>query len=75
MQTISSFDWEKGIWTANQTASDSRKAATKVCIAGDWAPIRLFKDIMETRPDSVYGDLLPILRAADLSIVNLESFE
>ena len=73
MPTISSFDWEKGTWTADQTALDSRKTTTKVCIAGDWAPIRLFKDIMETHPESVYGDLMPILRSADLSIVNLES--
>ncbi len=73
MPTISSFDWEKGSWTSDTTASHSNKATVKVCIAGDWAPIRVFKDIMETRPESVYGDLLPILRAADLSIVNLES--
>jgi len=73
MPTISSFDWKKGAWAAEQTLSDSKAADTKICIAGDWAPIRLFKDIMETSPDSVYGDLLPILRSADLSIVNLES--
>ncbi|MCD4718245.1 MAG: CapA family protein [Desulfobacula sp.] len=45
----------------------------KICIAGDWAPIRVFKKIMDTRPESIYGDLLPILRSVDLSIVNLES--
>ncbi len=73
MPAISSFDWEKGTWTADQTALDSRKTATKICITGDWAPIRKFKEIMETCPELIYGDLLPILRSADLSIVNLES--
>lgn len=73
MPTISIFDWEKGSWTPDKTASHSNRVAAKVCIAGDWAPIRVFKKIMATHPESVYGDLLPILRAADLSIVNLES--
>jgi len=73
MPTISSFDWEKGSWAAGQSGSDSKQADTRICIAGDWAPIRVFKEIMETRPESIYGDLLPILRSADLSIANLES--
>ena len=73
MPNISSFDWEKGSWTAGLTDSNNKKACAKICIAGDWAPIRAFKEIMETWLESVYGDLLPILRAADLSIVNLES--
>jgi len=73
MPTISSFDWEKGSWKADKTFSNSENASVKICIAGDWAPIRVFKEIMDTRPESVYGDLLPILRSADLSIVNLES--
>jgi len=73
MPTISSFDWGKGSWTDTTTGSYSQKPTAKVCIAGDWAPIRVFKKIMETRPESIYGDLLSILRSADLSIVNLES--
>ncbi len=73
MPTISSFDWEKGAWAAEQTTSDTGKEVIKISIAGDWAPIRMFKEIMETSPESVYGDLLPILRSTDLSIANLES--
>ncbi|MBT7259786.1 MAG: CapA family protein [Desulfobacula sp.] len=73
MPSSLSFDWEKGTWKATQTALDSRKSATNICVAGDWAPIRVFKKIMETLPESVYGDLLPILKSADLSIANLES--
>ena len=73
MPAISSFNWENGYWTAGTKTGHSKKTAANICIAGDWAPIRIFKKIMETRPESVYGDLLPILRSADLSIVNLES--
>ena len=73
MPTISSFNWEKGSWTADLTAPHSHKTTTKVCIAGDLAPIRAFKEIIDTNPESIYGDLMPILRKADLSIVNLES--
>ncbi|MCK5695741.1 MAG: CapA family protein [Desulfobacula sp.] len=73
MPTISSFDWEKGCWAADTITEHSKKATAKVCISGDWAPIRAFKEIMETRPESVYGDLMSILKSADLSIVNLES--
>jgi hypothetical protein len=73
MPATSSFNWEKGCWTTDKTASPSQQATAKICIAGDWAPIRAFKAIMETNPESIYGDLLPLLRSADLSIVNLES--
>jgi poly-gamma-glutamate synthesis protein (capsule biosynthesis protein) len=73
MPILSSFDWEKGTWTAKDSDTHLEKAFAKICIAGDWAPIRVFKDIMEARPESIYGDLLPILRSADLSIVNLEA--
>ncbi len=41
-------------------------------IASDWAPIRAFEPIMRSRPEAIYGDLLPILRGADLRVVNLE---
>ncbi len=72
MLTLSSFDWDNGTWAAGQSSFESINPCTNICIAGDWAPIRLFKTIMETRPESVYGDLLPILKSADLSIANLE---
>jgi len=43
-----------------------------VLIAADWAPIRAFDAIVREDPESVYGDLLPVLRRADLRIVNCE---
>lgn len=41
-------------------------------VAGDWAPIRAFDSIVRDVPEAVYGDLLPVLRDADLRIVNCE---
>jgi poly-gamma-glutamate synthesis protein (capsule biosynthesis protein) len=43
-----------------------------VLIASDWAPIRAFEPVIRKTPESIYGDLLPILRRADLRIVNCE---
>jgi poly-gamma-glutamate synthesis protein (capsule biosynthesis protein) len=43
-----------------------------ILIASDWAPIRAFERIISRRPEAVYGDMLPTLRAADLRIVNCE---
>src|SRR5512142_605310 len=43
-----------------------------VLVASDWAPIGAFDGPMRTMPESVYGELLPELRAADLRIVNCE---
>ncbi len=67
MLSLDSFNWEKGFW------SSGKPPEATVCIAGDWAPIRHFKGIIETHPASVYGDLLPLIRSADLSLVNLEA--
>ena len=80
--SVSSFDWEKGTWrdskTSDRTRLKAEGASTEdahctLCIAGDWAPIRAFQGIIEENPESIYGDLLPVLRSADLSIVNLEA--
>jgi poly-gamma-glutamate capsule biosynthesis protein CapA/YwtB (metallophosphatase superfamily) len=43
-----------------------------VLVAADWAPIRAFEPLVRFHPEAVYGDLLPVLRAADLRIVNCE---
>ncbi|OGD14034.1 MAG: hypothetical protein A2V76_00195 [Candidatus Aminicenantes bacterium RBG_16_63_14] len=43
-----------------------------IAIAGDWAPIRALEPVVRSSPDSVYGDMLPALRSADLRIVNCE---
>jgi poly-gamma-glutamate synthesis protein (capsule biosynthesis protein) len=45
---------------------------TRILIAADWAPIRALEPVIARDPDTVYGNMLPILRAADLRIVNCE---
>ena len=45
----------------------------KIIFGSDFAPIRKFAPLMAETPEAVYGDLLPLLRAADRRIVNLES--
>ncbi|MCX6545244.1 MAG: CapA family protein [Acidobacteria bacterium] len=41
-------------------------------MASDWAPIRAFDSLVREDPEAAYGDLLPVLRQADLRIVNCE---
>lgn len=50
----------------------TRRPRATVVVAGDWAPIRAFDAVVRDTPDAVYGDLLPVLRGADLRIVNCE---
>ena len=51
----------------------SEEIAASLIVAGDWAPIRAFAPIMAGEPEAIYGDLLPILRSADLRVVNVEA--
>ena len=67
-QTPHDFDWHKGTWNSGRTD----EVAATVVITADWAPIRRFSSVIETDPTAVYGDLLPVLRQADLRITNLE---
>ena len=53
--------------------SRAKRSAATVLVASDWAPIRAFEPIVRNAPESVYGDILPVLRRADLRIVNCES--
>lgn len=48
------------------------RSAISIVIASDWAPIRALEPVVRTAPDSVYGDMLPVLRGADLRVVNCE---
>jgi poly-gamma-glutamate capsule biosynthesis protein CapA/YwtB (metallophosphatase superfamily) len=49
-----------------------RPTEISILIASDWAPIRAFEPVVRESPEAVYGDLLPVLRGADLRIVNCE---
>ena len=61
-------DWNSGKWRS----SDKKDVTAEILITGDWAPIRLFAPIIAEDPEEIYGDLLPVLRQADLRITNLE---
>ena len=52
--------------------SRAKSSPATVLVASDWAPIRAFEPIIRDAPESIYGDLLPVLRRADLRIVNCE---
>lgn len=61
------INFKMGTW------SSGHKARGNIVIAGDWAPIRKFAVLIQKNPESLYGDLLPRLKGADLSLVNLEA--
>ncbi len=52
--------------------SGRSKDALSIVVAADWAPIRALEPVVSRAPEAVYGDLLPVLRGADLRIVNCE---
>lgn len=61
----------------HHTSTRPRRAGSKsngisIVIASDWAPIRALEPVVRSSPASVYGDMLPVLRGADLRIVNCE---
>jgi poly-gamma-glutamate synthesis protein (capsule biosynthesis protein) len=65
---ITDFDWHTGTWDSGRTHGRIR-----ICIAGDWAPIRAFEPLMATDPAAVYGDLLTPIQTADIKLFNLET--
>jgi poly-gamma-glutamate synthesis protein (capsule biosynthesis protein) len=58
--------------TAAAGSSRAGTSSARVLVASDWAPIRAFDPIVRDNPESIYGDLLPVLRRADVRIVNCE---
>jgi poly-gamma-glutamate capsule biosynthesis protein CapA/YwtB (metallophosphatase superfamily) len=68
MAMIPDFNWTEGTWDCRRNLDRIR-----LCIAGDWAPIRNFAPIMAQDPAAVYGDLFDSLNKADLKIFNLEA--
>jgi poly-gamma-glutamate capsule biosynthesis protein CapA/YwtB (metallophosphatase superfamily) len=51
---------------------EGRSRPLSIIIASDWAPIRALEPAIRRDPATIYGDTLPVLRAADLRIVNCE---
>jgi len=69
MPNTNRFNFQTGSWSQDAGPTD---AATLV-IAGDWAPIRAFAPLIESDPQAIYGDVLPLLQEADLTLVNMEA--
>ncbi|WP_320042411.1 CapA family protein [uncultured Desulfobacter sp.] len=63
------FNFQTGSWSRETGPTN----AMTLIIAGDWAPIRAFAPLIESDPQTIYGDVLPVLQAADRTIVNLEA--
>jgi poly-gamma-glutamate capsule biosynthesis protein CapA/YwtB (metallophosphatase superfamily) len=59
--------------SARRLTSRRSAAQATVLVTSDWAPIRAFEPIVRDTPEAIYGDLLPVLRRADLRVVNCES--
>ena len=57
---------------ASSARAHAKGSPATVLVASDWAPIRAFEPIIRDAPESIYGDLLPVLRRANLRIVNCE---
>ena len=69
MQGKEVFNFQTGSWFRQ----DAAPGDMSLIIAGDWAPIRAFAPLIESDPQAIYGDLLPLLGDADATLVNLEA--
>jgi poly-gamma-glutamate synthesis protein (capsule biosynthesis protein) len=63
------MDWTRGIWRKSPAAADEGR----LVICGDWVPLREHAALAASDPATLYGDLLPRLRAADARVLNLET--
>ncbi|WP_020589748.1 CapA family protein [Desulfobacter curvatus] len=69
MPDTNPFNFQSGSWSGDAGPTD----AASLIITGDWAPIRAFAPLIESDPQAIYGDVLPVLQDADLTVVNLEA--
>ncbi len=64
------LDWTTG--ELQNTDLEDNSVPWSIVIAGDWAPMGSHIQALIEDPTGFYGDFLPVLRDADLSIVNVE---
>jgi len=62
-------DWQKGVF---ETGLAGDGPDWRMTVAGDWAPIRDHEQHMLASPEGIYGNLLPVLRGADVRVANFE---
>jgi poly-gamma-glutamate synthesis protein (capsule biosynthesis protein) len=65
------FDWSAGQIRFSISPESDQTREWSVVICGDWAPLREQAQTIKD-PARFYSDLLPILKEADLAVVNLE---
>lgn len=65
------IDWKTGRIVV--TSAEMTGPSWSLVSAGDWAALYGFQEQMLSDPCAPYGDLLPVIRDADLAIVNLET--
>jgi len=58
--------------SARPSPAQGEGSRISIVLAGDWAPIRALEPVVRKAHDSGLGDMLPVLRGADLRIVNCE---
>lgn len=67
---MSSIDWQNGQYTVPGT--DPSAPSFRVTVTADWGALWDYETLMQEDSLAVYGDLLPIFRASDLNLVNVE---
>jgi hypothetical protein len=63
------INWKQGTWERDQ----EKMPTHQILVAGDFYPRRNLEQLSIHNPAALYDDLLPILKSADLRIVNLEA--
>lgn len=66
------IDWNMGKITIS-TTPEAFGSPWSLIAAGDWAAVGGFAEEMLRDPEAPYGDLLSLIRQADLAMVNLET--
>jgi poly-gamma-glutamate synthesis protein (capsule biosynthesis protein) len=69
---MATFNWTDGSYRAD----DAAKTDARIIVTSDWAPITNgpfnTEEWIARDPAAIYGDLMPVLRRADLRLVNVE---
>jgi poly-gamma-glutamate synthesis protein (capsule biosynthesis protein) len=63
---------ERGASDLQSPETGPKQRPIRLTIASDWAPLKVYADLIQSDPTAVYGDVLPLLRASDLNLVNVE---
>ena len=63
-------DWTTGQIKSSQSVKEGTEWLLVVC--SDWAPVRNYAQPLLRDPSKFYGDILPVIRDATISVVNVE---